>query len=210
LSSINQELFTFSVRPILNTGIPAVYKWWSEIANKEEKIKYLRLALSGDFTYERSYIEVDRKWICSQFATQLVINFLGPVELVATGRIEDIDLFRQYGYVIPEVGYGIPNFYTQVNFFSYSHAYNAHAYNAVFVGDNNLFGETGEPTGAAKNVKNWVIIEPQISESIRNIPKYKVEIHIDRPLAPDHVQNGKKDRKIFLSNPEFIAVVTNE
>jgi len=170
---------------ILDTGIPGDSDWWNNLANKDEKIKYLELFLGGDFIDERLYIvEAEKKmfgegrvWLCVQFATQLIIDFMGYRE----ENFADKEIFEEYGpgYVFHsmEEGYGIPIYYATTSRENGS----GHAFGAVFVGD----GELND------NIEDWIFIEPQDDDFSPNLLCDEVIIYLNPFFLPDGQVNQR-------------------
>jgi HEAT repeat protein len=189
---IYNNISKLEMAAILHTGIPAsTYNystWWEKLAAKEEKIKYIKLVLKGDFTDERPYIN-PREWVCAQFATQLAMNFNGYNDTYFEGYDEDPNNDRQEfeefgaGYVVPSpTGYGIPIYFATTYI---------HAFNAVFIGN----GEIDD------KIENWLFIEPYDDDFSPHVLEH-VYVCIGAKLKPDNPSGPPDSKRIIDLDPE--------
>lgn len=173
----NKDITKLEMAAILNTGIPGKSNWWERLTNKEERINYIKLVLKGDFTDERNYILDNAAWVCTHFATQLAINCRGYRNLYRLNQVADKEAFEEYGYVIRDIGYGIPLYYA-TTFINEAEMIGMHGLNAIFIGDD-INDESQR-----NDIKNWIFIEPQQDNFSPSLLGEEVHIHLNPLFSP--------------------------
>ncbi|MBN1913312.1 MAG: HEAT repeat domain-containing protein [Candidatus Omnitrophica bacterium] len=185
----NTAINEFEMAAILWTGIPERDGWWGQLASRQDRIAYLEIMLRGDFTDHRIYIlrqgeQLERAWVCVQYAEQLIMNFLG----YDASLFADKDAFQNYGagYVIPAQGYGVPAYFAitmprddiAITTASFGPG---HAFIAIFIGDGPIDDDP----------QNWIFIEPQNDSFTPLMLADTVTIFVeDYVFLPDGVSSG--------------------
>ena len=200
----NEGLTKLEMAAILNTGIPAEKGWWNKLAEKNERIKYIKLILKGDFTDERLYIYEERNWVCVQYAIQMCMNGMGYDEL----NFAEKEVFLEYGAgfkIFSIQGYGLPIYYALTE---------GHAFNAVFIGEN-LFRKDREGnfiydsedspvlTEEAYDINNWILVEPMDDDYSPNILIESVKIYLKPFFQPDGWYGG------FVPDSNYVELNIN-
>jgi len=173
LSVKNESISKLEMVAILNTGIPAQAEWWDSLAGRDEKTKYIKLVLLGDSTDQRDYIANDRRWLCVEYAIQLLMN-------ANNSKMSNREAFENYGsgYVVPaaESVYGVPLYYT-VSMDSKNEI--GHAFNAIYIGEGDLKTDI--------DINNWILIEPQTDGFKPYTLGDNVKIYLNPTLHKDGV-----------------------